>query len=393
MYNKLEMMMLTPHWVFELENKLSGSTGSNYPTGSLPNTYSLSRMQKELETSPPEDSSLVGLYLPERKGIEDLVQEWKNASIMANTWVSEGEGEIYRETDYFEILHALGNEFNRRGHIDLAHQAISMANLMELRWSSMPDSIFHQIKMNVRRANSRIDKPVYFVLDFDHTLARTNVAHENLLKAAYAALPEDIRGRMPYQEFSDKFEEVYTSHQKKAGMHKPNILIQDLIGSWGIEEIPKGIFDIYDAYYNAFLGNMFKGTALVLQRWCYLGKSVILTFGDRNLQQTSVERSGVLDFVDDVRITEKKSPEAVSDALQTVGYKGKGYIIGIGDKPSDAVAIKEFEPRAISVRIRHPNGKYSALEPRSPVEVSDFEYSSLLDLDSNLHLIFQAMMR
>ena len=127
---------------------------------------------------------------------------------------------IYDGAKYIARLHNLTREFINRDHLDLAVQALSEANFLENSWRDSPDqslfsSTLHRYlsgdyEMYGEHFGGRVtqvlDKPVYFVLDFDHTLAKTNIAHENLRRAIYAALPQE----MPYDDFMAKFDDAYS---------------------------------------------------------------------------------------------------------------------------------------------------------------------------------------
>lgn len=374
-----KLFLMPQNMVAFLENELTGANESPCDEGMY--------------------SGVAKHYLPERVDIDDLLIKWKQASRSFNMYPAESDADgeddaLYDNARYIGKLHDLSREFIEEGHLDLAAQALSEANFIENSQKNSQDgclfiSILHgYLKKRVEKV---LDKPVYFVIDFDHTLARSNVAHENLLKATYTALPEEVK--LNYEDFVARFEEAYRSHQKEAGMHNPRLMVKYLAKSLNIEQIPQEMYDAYDAYVNSFKGNMFRGVAKVLDRLNYLGSIVVLTFGDQLLQKTAVQRSGIGSLINAVNVTEQKSPKAILDVLRKVGYEEKGYIIGIGDKPSDSAAIKAFDPKAIAIRMRHPDGKYSTSEPKSPVERSDFEYNSFYQLDSNMHLVFQDMLR
>lgn len=342
----------------------------------------------------------IPLYLPQRPDIKDIIHKWEKASIEIHDWYpldEEGEPELWlvRHKEYYGNLHSFANELNRRNHIDLAHQAVTEANSIEQMLSK--DKYFNK-KATIERysggriATSKIDKPVYFVIDFDHTLARTNTAHANLIKTCYSSLPQDTRERISYADFLNIFQQVYTSHQKVAGMHKPDVFINELTENLKISNPTQEMLQMYEAYYDSFKGNMFEDVVLILNRWLYLGKSLILTFGDQRHQEESVRRSGILDFTDKLKATGEKSPKVIDDALKHIGYKPGDYVIGIGDKPSDAKAIKTFKPEALSIRMRHKDGKYSSSLPKSDQEIPDFEYSTWSELDLNLHTVFKRML-
>lgn len=336
----------------------------------------------------------VGIYVPLRPDVADILYDWQKASIKVHTYTTlTDEGEeyesIYLDSEYIGRLYGFVAAFNERGHIDLAHQALAEADNTNAGYSSSPNS-FYQYYKDIRPV-SQIDKPVFFVIDFDHTVARTVDVFRYFMQAIYNFLPSEIRKHVPYNKFSSTFQEEYTLNQKKEGMFKPGIFVMELARRFGLDLVSESLLGLPKLYSQYYRGKMYEGAGLVLNRWTYLGRGVILTQGDQELQSSSVRASGLPYVVDNASVVSKKSPDAILSALQEIGYTGEGYVIGVGDRPSDAAAIKSFRKDSVSIRIRHRGAKYASEESKSPLEVPDYEFRNLLDLDFNLDRVFRKM--
>ena len=335
--------------------------------------------------------SYSGAYLPRREGIEHIVALWGNAHWQAKQYYTDDEWDVYNHHERVISVWRKAAEVSvASGQYDLAYQALGNAE----EWTFVDHKReMLQDPISITRNHLRL-REVFFVVDFDHTLAQSTIAHERLREAIYGELPESVK-ELGYSGFREVFEVAYQEHQKETGMHTPEVMLAYLARYLGLGDIPQGMRDAYVAYCNAFQDSLFMGARAVLGRLGEIGGTSILTFGDEVLQRVSIYQSGVTDAYGDkgnVVVVQKKSPDAILTALRGAGYKGSGQIIGIGDRPSDASAIKTFNPEAVSIRVRNPAGKYSLEEPRRENEIPDFEFQTLLDLDVNLHLVFQKIL-
>lgn len=336
-----------------------------------------------------------GLYAPLRPEITDILNEWKDLAVQAWSWNTEDEYEEEEHAkkiiSYIHGLHDYSHRLRELGHPDLAMQAQHLRDRMHRNYQ---DPLYKQFLNDEVEAAWRndppvLDKPVFFVVDFDYTLAQTHDAHSGLMHTAYHSLPPSLREQITPKVFEPIFLTTYKEHQKKAGMHTPEVFIQDLTAALGLP--PESMVSIYDGYVASFAHHLYPGTGMILERWGSLGRRTILTFGDEVLQSAAVGASGVAGVVDGVLVVRKKSPEAIELALWNIGYEGVGYIIGVGDRPSDTAAIKAFSSEAVSVRLRHPGAKYAEEEPKTEQETPDFDFTGLHEMDFNLNKIFQAM--
>ena len=336
-------------------------------------------------------------YLPKREGINDIKERWDRVIRIEQSPCDDETRDLYiRSSEAISDLIKIAEICAGMGYYDLAYEALGEAE----RDARMDNKELQQMlnkPIIEERKRLGLEEKVFFVVDFDHTIAQTNIAHENLRRAMYASLPEATKESLGYETFCEIFSRAYKDHQKEAGMHKPEIMVRYLTKYLGLSEASSEMSQAYAAYCNSFQGNLFEGAVNVLDRWNRIGSTTILTFGDDLLQKISVRQSGIEGFVGDVEVTEQKSPNNIFVSLLKAGYNGSGYIVGVGDKPSDTEAIKEFGrwfgTEVTSIRLRHQGGKYSNLESKSLLERADFEFPSFYEIDNNFHIVFKAILK
>ena len=338
-----------------------------------------------------------GVHLPHREGIEHITALWNSAHRKANQYYEDERWDVYNHhaAVISDLVKASEVAFGS-GQYDLAYQALGHAE----GWVSV-DLMEEMLQTPISQTRERLGlRDAFFIVDFDHTLVETNIAHERLRQAVFNALPATVREQPDYDEFNDIFERFYQGHQLGTGMHKPEVLLSILARYFGLQEVPQEMSSAYMEYVDTFRVDqsgfkLFEGAYAVLDRLGAIGGTCILTFGDESLQRVSTYRSGITEYSGrgNVVVAQDKSPDTIYNALRSVGYKlWSGYVIGIGDRPSDAAAIKAFDPKTISIRVRNPAGKYSLEEPKKVEEVPDFEFQSLIEMDNNLHLVFKRML-
>lgn len=332
-----------------------------------------------------------GAHLPLREGIEHIAALWDAAHKRANQYYEDEPWDVYHNHEAVISCYTTAAEVAfTSGQYDLAYQALGAAE-----GDVYVDGFREMLQAPISRTRERLGLgKVFFMVDFDHTLAQSTIAHERLQGATLEALPESVKEQLGYSGFREVFEMAYQDHQQETGMHNPEAMLNYLARYLGLQEIPQGMSDAYMAYCDAFQDSLFMGARAVLGRLGEIGGTSILTFGDELLQRVSIYQSGITSFAGkgNVVVVQKKSPDAILAALTSVGYEGSGYVIGIGDRPSDAAAIKAFDPEAISIRVRHPAGKYSLEEPKKVEEIPDFEFRTLIHMDVNLHAVFKKML-
>lgn len=101
----------------------------------------------------------------------------------------------------------------------------------------------------------------------------------------------------------------------------------------------------------------------------------IISFGGREFLKIKIGNSGIVEYFEDIILTERLKEFALGDALKRGGWEDQEEIFFLDDRVEQIESVKKSIPKIKTIFIRRPEGRYSD----EPDNCCDFVAKNLVD--------------